>query len=87
MISSALSCATTLGHRATKKSPATSVLHIGVKRRIAGPVHFPTSLWATASKLQKVRSQMSRVDTLGVPDVAVNALAAPAAAIPPILSP
>lgn len=101
MISSAESCATILEHFAARKSRATSVLQVGVNNRMALPVHCPTRRCATASRLQNVRSQMSInvVDLDGIANadiddfddgnvvVAVNALAAPAAAIPPILSP
>jgi hypothetical protein len=43
MMASAGSVATTLGHVAAKKSPATSVLHVGVSIRIAFPVQAPFS--------------------------------------------
>ena len=90
MISSAASFATTLGHVASRKSRATSVLQVGVKRFIAFPVQLPTSLCATAFRLQNVRSQTSN-DTMlllsAAVDPPVNALAAPAAPIPPMLSP
>jgi hypothetical protein len=56
---------------------------------MAFPVQRPTSLCATASRLQNLRSHRRIVDTFGCcdDDVAVNAFAAPAAAMSSMLSP
>eukprot|EP00733_Pompholyxophrys_punicea_P002318 Pompholyxophrys_punicea_v1_NODE_1710_length_584_cov_1.591682.p2 type:complete len:100 gc:universal NODE_1710_length_584_cov_1.591682:108-407(+) len=87
MIVSAASFETTFGQFDAKKSPATSVFQNGARPRMAYPVHPPTSLCATASRLQNVLSQTNNATLLLVEGEEVRCRAVAHADTPPRLSP